>query len=462
MMHMGHYDNGPRARVLSFRHPATLRTAGPVSTPPALAVFAVAALLLASGARAERQLIDRIVAVVEDEAIFESDVDQAVRQYFFQRGRTSVTPAEREEVFREALENLINDKLVIAQAGRLGIDVPFSDVEAQVARAIEENVKALGGEEAFNRQLEAEGLTLDELKKLYRTQVKNRMLVERVLQRDMARERGEVSEAELRKFYEENLDRLPKRPEVVHLKTIFLGFETSSSATASARRKTEALRARITAGEDFAAVAKAESEDPSAPLGGDLGFLRPKDLREPALAKTAAALEVGAVSEPVLTMYGYHLLQVTEKRAETGEVRLRHILVRSQPSDDDIEEVFASASEIHRDLTAGAPFDSLAARYNTDPSAGKDGDLGWLRLSELPQFFRDVLANMKPGEVSPVFRESTGFRIVKLVERDSERTYEFSEIKDDLKRLYDQERFSANYDAYVAGLRKKFSVEIRI
>jgi peptidyl-prolyl cis-trans isomerase SurA len=314
----------------------------------------------------------------------------------------------------------------------------------------------------FERQLETEGLTMEELKKLYRTQVRNRMLVERVLQKDMARERVEVGDDELRKFYAENLDRLPQRPEVVHLKTIFMGFETSSNAAIAARQKVDALRARIVAGEDFAEVAKAESEDPSAPLGGDLGFVRPQDLREPAFAQAAGTLEPGQLSEPVMTTYGYHLIQVTEKRADSGEVRLRHILVRAQPSEDDVEEVFASANAIHADLKAAASFDSLAARYNTDPAAGTDGDLGWLRVAELPPFFREVLGDMKPGDVSPVFRESTGFRIVKLVERDAERAYEFTEIKDDLRRLYDQERFGANYDAYVAGLRKKFSVDIRI
>src|SRR5712671_1494417 len=98
-------------------------------------------------AQAPGEIVDRIVAVVEDEAIFESDVDQAVRQYFFQKGQTSVTPAERDDVFKDALDNLINDKLVIAQAGRLGIDVPFADVEAQVKKTIDDNTKQLGGDD---------------------------------------------------------------------------------------------------------------------------------------------------------------------------------------------------------------------------------------------------------------------------------------------------------------------------
>ena len=416
----------------------------------------------AAPARAETEPIDRIVAVVDDEAIFQSDVETAVRQYMFQRGTTSVTPDERETLFREALESLIDDRLVIAQAGRLGIDVPFSDVEDQVNKTLEENRKALGGDEAFERQLAAEGLTLEDLKKLYRTQIRNRMLVERVLQKDMQRERGEVTEEQLRSFYERNKDKLPTRPEVVHLRTIFIGFESSSRAVSASREKANALRMRVINGEDFAELAKKESEDPSGALGGDLGWVRPQDLREPAFAKAVEAMDIGQVSEPVLTVYGYHIIELMDKRPESGEVRIRHILVRSAPSDEDIQEVFASANTIYEDLKAGASFDSLAARYNTDPAADQYGDLGWLRVSELPQFFRDVLTDMQPGDVSQVLRESSGFRIVKLIEREAERPYEFVEIIDDLTKLYQQDRFGNTYQAYIDELRKKFKIDMRI
>jgi peptidyl-prolyl cis-trans isomerase SurA len=407
------------------------------------------------------QIIDRIVAVVEDEAIFESDVDQAVRQYFFQQGKTQVTPAERDEVFNDALENLINDKLVIAQAGILGIDVPFADVEAQVTKSIEDNTKQLGGEEAFSRQLQAEGLTMEDLKKLYRTQIRNRMLVERVLQKDMTKDHKDPTTEELHQFYEDNKARFPLRPEVAHLQTIFVGFDTSTGSTGEAKKKIDALRARIMNGEKFEDVAKAESDDPSAAVGGDLGFVKPEDLKEPNFAKAAATLQLGQVSDPVLTVYGYHLIEVTDKRPETGEVRLRHILVRAEPTDKDVQEVFATANKIHADLAAGASFDSLAARYNTDPAADKKGDLGWLRVSELPEFFREVLADLKAGEISQVTRESTGFRIVKLLERDPERPYEYAEIKDQLKQYYQQQSFGTSYDQYVKDLRKKFPVEMR-
>jgi peptidyl-prolyl cis-trans isomerase SurA len=410
----------------------------------------------------EQELIDRVVALIDDEAIFQSDVETAVRQYMFQRGSTSIKPEERDALYKEALQTLIDDRLVIAQAARLGIDVPFSDVEAQVNKTLEENRKALGGDDAFERQLVAEGLTLEDLKKLYRTQLRNRMLVERVLQKDMKRQQGEVTEEELRDFYDRNKDKIPPRPEVVHLKTIFVGFESSSKAVAAARAKAEALRMRVINGEDFGELAKKESEDPSAALGGDLGWVRPQDLREPAFAKAVESMDIGQVSPPVLTVYGYHIIEVMDKRRESGEVHIRHILVRSAPSDEDIQEVFASANTIHDEIKAGASFDSLAARYNTDPAADKYGDLGWLRVSELPQFFRDVLADMKPGDVSPVLRESSGFRIVELIDREAERPYTYTEIIDDLTRLYEQDRFGNTYQAYIDELRKKFNVDIRI
>jgi peptidyl-prolyl cis-trans isomerase SurA len=116
---------------------------------------------------------------------------------------------------------------------------------------------------------------------------------------------------------------------------------------------------------------------------------------------------------------------------------------------------------VREEINRGASFDSLAARYNTDPAAGETGDLGWVRVAELPQFFQDVLQDLKPGDVSQVLRESAGFRIVKLLDREEARPYEYAEVHEELKRLFEQERFGKTYDEYLAELRKQFHVEIR-
>lgn len=414
-------------------------------------------------ARAERKLVDRVVAVVEDHAIFKSDIEQTLKQFLMQKGQVNPKPEEREELERQVLKELVDSKLVLAKAQSLGIDVTFSEVEKAVERALAENMRALGGEAAFKRQLEAENLTMDGLRQLYREQLRNRMLVDRVLARELDRSSIKITDEDLRAAYEARKNELPSRPAVVHLRTVYLSLESSENAKAQAKARIEELRRRIMAGEDFAKVAREGSDDPSGKNGGALGSLKLSDLSDRAFADAAAALEIGEVSEPVLTAYGYHLIQVTGADSTTGEVTLRHILVRVKPGDQDIKGVFARATKIHEALVAGAPFDSVAMRESDDPSsAPAGGDLGWLRVTDLPQFFQDVLAAMAPGDISQVLREPTGFRIVQLLEREDARPYEFEEVREELRKLVEQQKMTAAYDKYLEGLRREFYVDIRV
>jgi peptidyl-prolyl cis-trans isomerase SurA len=423
-------------------------------------VLTLSLVSLGGSSVAERELIDQVVAVVEDEAIFQSDIEMMISQFMFQQGRTNLSETERQEMYDRILQESINEKLVIAQAGRLDVNVPFSAVEERVNQAIAENKRALGSEEAFNHQLEREGFTLEDLKRLYREQIRNRMLVEEVLRMEVDRGQILITDDDLQAFYKEKESQFPPRPAVVHLKTIFIGFETSESVQKDAKARIDDIYRQAKQGTSFAELAKKYSEDPSAPLGGDLGFIKPEDLADPAVAAVAATLDVGEISEPVKTAYGYHIIQVTEKNLETGEVRLSHILIRMNADEEDIEDVYAQATAIQQQITQGASFEEMADRYSTDPNASEGGDLGWLKVDDLPEFFKDVLSGMKPGEVSQVLRESTGFRIVKLLEREAARPYEFDEIKPELRRMYEQEKLGEIYATYVKDLREKFSVVV--
>jgi len=165
------------------------------------------------------------------------------------------------------------------------------------------------------------------------------------------------------------------------------------------------------------------------------------------------------VSRPVLTSFGYHIIKSEGKNPESGEVHLRHILIRAKPGETDIKIVFEKATEVHSRLIAGESFDSLAIRYSDDPAtAGSGGDLGWLKVQDLPAFFQDVLQGLKKGDISQVMRESSGFRIVKLLEREAEREYAYEEVKSELRRNLEQEKMAMTYEDYISGLRKKFYV----
>ena len=270
-----------------------------------------------------------------------------------------------------------------------------------------------------------------------------------------------ISDEEFLAHYQERKAELPARPEVVHLKTLFLAFQSSDNARQTARQKIDDVYAKLQAGEDFSALARQFSEDPSAPAGGDLGFVNLADLRDPAFVEAAGRLEVGSISEPVLTSFGYHLIKLEEKAPTGDEVHLRHIMVRIQAGEGDIKQVYEKATVIHSELVAGEPFDSMAVRYSDDPAtADSGGDLGWLKVQDLPTFFQDVLLAMKPGDISQILRESTGFRIVKLIEREVERPYNFEEVKNEIRRSLEADKLAATYEDYIKTLREKFYVRI--
>ncbi len=413
-----------------------------------------------SGASAERQLMDRIIAVVEDEAVFESDVEQMLRRFELENQR-QLEGAERAQLRTKIIQDLINDKLVIAEAGRMDIEITFSEVEERVNAALDSNRQAFPSAAAFEAQLAREGFTIDSLKQLYREQIRNRMLVERVIGAKMSQYRNASNDDDLEAFLEEKRAEIGMRPDVVHLQTILLPIEASSAAQDASRARAAEARAKIQAGADFADVAKEYSQDPSAQIGGRLGSLDPNSLRDPDFADAIKSLEVGELSEPVKTSFGYHIIEVTEKDPDSNNVTVRHILVQIEGSDDDLQAVFARANAVREEIMTGAPFDSLALQLSVDPSANKGGDLGWLRVQDLPEFFREVLNAMSPGDVSQVMREPTGFRIVKLLGREGPRPYEFAEVRDQIQQLYEQERMGRAYEEYVAELREKFSVDIK-
>ena len=427
-----------------------------------IACALAAVVCAASHAGADEVLLDRVIAIIDDDAILQSDLDQAVKQTLFQRGMTSVPPDQRAEIEKQALEELIGNRLVLAKAKKLGIQASFTEVEDMVEKAIDDNKRALGGQAAFERQLQSEGMTLNELKRLYREQIRNRMLVERVLATDIDRGSFQIGEPELRAAYDERKADLPMRPPVVHLATIYFAFDSSENARANAKAKIDDIYQRIVSGEDFADVARAESEDASAKTGGELGKMNLDDISDHDFAEAAANLEIGDVSDPVLTSHGYHVIQLTGRDTDTQEVELRHILIKIEAGDSDVDEIFAKANSVRDKLDQGASFAEMAKEYSDDAgTADSGGDLGWLRLNDLPEFFQDVLGDMKVSDISQVLREPSGFRIVKLLGTEEPRPYKYEEVREELSEMLQQEKMGSTYENYVAGLHDEFYVDNR-
>ncbi len=402
------------------------------------------------------KLIDKVVAVVEDRSILLSDVDLEYSRYLMQQKKSSLPPDQEKEMKKEILDGLIADQLLTVHAEKVGVEVTDERIDSEVEKAIEENISAAGGEAAFMRELGNAGMTISQLRTLWREKIKSRRLIEGLMYREVMSDL-QVTEGETREYYRNHLNELPMRPATVSLAQILILPVQADSAKAVALEKCRIAKERLDAGEDFAEVAKEMSEGPSAPNGGNLGFMKLDDLGNPALREAVSHLTEGQVSGPVLTEHGYHLVKLEMVRED--EVHLRHILFRVEGDEAATER---KAERIRSDIAGGASFEEMARLYSEDWTTKDEGGvIGEVPLENLPDFFVKVIKEVEPGGVTPVIREQKGFRIVKVLGWNPAREYSYDEAKDQLKNLIQQQKLQEKYTEYVGELKKLYYVDIK-
>ncbi|NUQ39177.1 MAG: peptidylprolyl isomerase [Caldilineales bacterium] len=213
---------------------------------------------------------------------------------------------------------------------------------------------------------------------------------------------------------------------------------TTEQAEADALAQILEVQARLQAGEDFAALATELSEDTgSAAQGGDLGFFG-RGMMVPEFEEAAFALEIGAVSEPVRTQFGYHLLRLEERNEETDEVRASHILIRSdtEPSPEAVAAAEAAAlatiEALRARILAGEAFADVAKEASADTSSAESGgDLGWFWSgnSRYDDDFTTAALALAVGEVSAPVKSTAGYHLILVEEKDAAREVEAAELE---------------------------------
>lgn len=418
--------------------------------------------------------LDAIAAMVNDEPILASDVEEQLFQ-FVQRAQIRPDSAEVDTLRHQVLEQLIDDKLILLEAKRQAITVSPSEVNKQVEAAIADAKERLGGEQAFADQLARENITEERLRERFKTDAERQMLAQRVVQKSIPRRT--VPQAEAEAWFLAHKDKFPKVPPQFRMQIIQLVPAPDSVTLAAAKTKIESVRKRILAGEKFAKLAADVSDDKNtAKSGGDLGFFR-RGQMEQSLEDAAFSLPENKLSAPVRSPFGWHLIEVMERdtvRSPAGkdsldasglpivEVHARHIVVQVTPNDADINRTFETAKKVREQAAKGGDFAALVKRYsNYQGQATPDGDIGFVSLGVFSPDMRGAIAGLKPGEISEVLPNRQGFNIFKVVDRKPEREYEVAEIKEELPEAVAQAQFKEKYDAWVKTLRTKAQIEYR-
>lgn len=240
-------------------------------------------------------------------------------------------------------------------------------------------------------------------------------------------------------------------------------FNASPKDTAYAYNKIKKIRDRIINGEDFESVARSSSDDPSVKSnGGNLGYFTAFRMVYP-FETAAYTTEVGKVSEPFRSRFGYHLLKVNDKRLSIGEIKVAHIMLRfPQVKTEDIEkELSEKANDIYHQLMNGESFTQMAAEYSEDPgTAKKGGELPWFGASasgQLPQEFIEQAFNLREdGMISRPFMTAYGFHIIKRIEKRQIDSYET--MKESIsKKVASDARTQVGMERFVEKLKADYN-----
>lgn len=357
-------------------------------------------------------LISGMVAAQEDAPILVVDADTIYTsefEYVFNKNRDN--PYVEEKTPQEYMDLFVQFKLKVHEAERLGLDT------------LPKFVKELGG---------------------YRDQLARPYLID-----------SEVTE----QLIEEVFDRYKTEIEASHIL-----FQVSPSAapkdTAMVYQRAVEVREKLLAGAAFDSLARKYSQDPSAKdNGGRIGYFSALYLVYP-FENAAYNLEVGEISMPVRTRYGYHLIRVTDRRPARGEVKVAHIMIRLEDSstEADKEVAYEKIKSISEEIKAGADFAEMARVYSDDKTtATSGGELRWFGSNVMVEPFDSAAFSLSEiGSISEPVLTQFGWHLIKLIDRKGPPTRETSE--DDVRRKIQRDsRSELSTLAVMNRLKKEYS-----
>ena len=416
-------------------------------------------LILSSFSFANSQeILDRIIAVVGDKIILESELDFQVQLFTAQMGKRPTSQRELDKLKKDLLDQMVNDKLILIQAEKdTLLEVTSDEVDRALEGHLSEIKSQFPSDEAFKRELEAEGLTERELRKRYKQQAKNELLMNKLISSRLAR--VSVSSHEVKDFFKLYQDSIPEQPEAANLSHILLQIKSSENSLDSLKKRAAYVLAQAEAGDDFAELAKRYSDDPTKQRGGDLGFFERGDLL-PEFEKEVFSLNPGEM-RVIETSLGYHIVKVEEKRGES--IHARHILLKAEPSKYDTNLVKQTADSLHNLLIAGGDFAELAKKFSDDEDSKKlGGDLGWYPVEQLPEGLKIAVRNMIAGEISQPTLSQYGWHLLWIKEKKEKRKLNLDQDWDLIKDMAKRRKTSQKVEEWVNKLREQFYVEVRL
>lgn len=404
-------------------------------------------------------LVDRIVAIVDEESILQSDLERETELYRLERQYAGeAVTADDATVRREVLDRLIESKLIIAAAKQADMSVDQEAIAGSVDEKIQQFVERFGSLSALEAELERSGMTLADYRARMASQLRDqqflRLVVGKFIRPDI-----EVMENEVRDYYQSHLSEMPSEPDSVTIADILVAVQPSREARQLVQQKVGRIQAALSRGMSFAEAAKSFSEDAAASRGGVVGVVAKDDLYDESLARAVFTLKAGQVSEPIVTTRGVHIVRVDAEQAD-GRRAISQIFLPISVTEQDVAAAKAAADAARARVTGGEAFSLVATELSADAlSARNGGMLGTFRLEDLSESFQKALVDLPVDGVSEPVMTPAGWYVFKMVARKEGHTYTYEEIAEQLRQAVESQKIEAALATYVKDLRKRFFIE---
>jgi peptidyl-prolyl cis-trans isomerase SurA len=411
------------------------------------------ASLLVSSPAVAGTTADRVAAVVGEQVILASELDQAVD---FLRLADPDTTRNDSVLRTEVLQRMVDDLLLQEQAKKETIEVTNAEAQAEVAASIAALIERFGSEDKFREALAQEGLTERALRQRYADDARRKLIARRLMDREGLTQIY-ISPTEAERFYDEHRDSIAFVPGRVRLAHILIPVTPAPGSESLGQRRMAEVLDVLSRGGDFAVVAGSFSEDPkTATKGGDWGWVRFSGLA-PEIRMVLDQLKPGQVSPPFRTLDGYLTLRLESRT--TDRVRFSSILIRVPIVRADTTRARSEAEALRAKAAAGAPFDSLARKHSGDPvTADSGGYLGEFLVASLTPPFDQVVAALDSGQVSEPVLSDHGFHIIKVLARQPERYLTYLEMQDGIRNYLYQQRLAERLQTYVGRIASRVFV----
>jgi peptidyl-prolyl cis-trans isomerase SurA len=419
----------------------------------------IAAFMLslpAHGAQREKvELLDRIIAVVNDEVITRHDLEEKVNLVTKQLANQGTPLPPRPVLEKQLLERMINERAQLQFGKETGVRVDDFQLEKALSRIAQDNAMTLT---QFRDALEKDGMSFAK----FREDLRAEIILSRIKEREVLN-KIVVSEAEIDNYLAHAQKGRDSEYNLAHV-LVQVPEQATPERIRERKAKAEEALAKLKAGEDFRKVAAGYSDAPDALQGGALGWRAAGRL--PAMfVEIVETLQVGEVTPVLRSANGFHIVKLLEKRGQdspamVNQTQVRHILVKVSEvvSEADAKQRLAQLKER---LDYGADFAELARLHSEDPSAANGGLLGWIPAGDTVPEFERTMNSLAINEVSEPVQTPFGWHLIQVLER---RTQDVTgeRLRQTARQAIRSRKADEAYQEWVRQLRDRAYVDTRL